>query len=421
MRRVVVTGLGFVTSIGNDKGTVLKNLRELRHGIELFPEFQKDNIPVKLAATIKGFNTSSIQPEDWTGPPDLKLPLSVMRGLSPHVFYSYYAMNQALKEAGLTEEEISNPRTGLYTASSGSTYVMWNHLGKMFEKGVMRCSPTSMIGGIVGTLNFNLTASYHIRGSSVGFASACASSGHALGHAYDQIKQGFQDRMIVVGGEDCTLVNILPFASMRVLSTSTNPDKASRPFDKNRDGFVGTGGAVVAILEEESLAKARGANVYAEMMGWGQGTDGYHPAKPDPEGKGLHDAMSNALKYSGVDPKDIDYINAHATGTFPGDIAELQAIEGIFPHAKYQPAISSTKALTGHGLSLASIMESAFSLLAIKEKFIPGSANIEELDERAKPYNVITETQDKAPRYVLANSSGFGGANVGLIFGQYNG
>lgn len=421
MKRVVITGLGFVTSIGNDQTTVLHNLKHMNHGMEIFPEFVKDDIPVRVVGTVKGFDTNSEQQEDWSGPSGLKLPLSVMRGLSPHVFYAYHSMKQAIQDAGLSEDDVSNTRTGLYTASSGSTHTMWHHLGKMFEKGVMRCSPTHMIGGIVGTLNFNLVASYKIRGSSVGFASACASSGHAMGHAFDQIQQGFQDRMIVVGGEDCTLINILPFAAMRVLSTSTDPSTAARPFDKKRDGFVGTGGSVVLILEEESIARKRGANIYAEMLSWGQGTDGYHPAKPDPQGIGLKDAMQNALNRANLNPSDIDYINAHATGTHPGDIAELEAIGSIFDPKKNQPAISSTKALTGHGLSLASAMEAAFSILSIKEKFMPGSAHITELDDAAKPFNIIQQSQDKTPKYVLSNSSGFGGANVGLVFGQYNG
>ncbi len=416
MRKVVVTGLGFVTSIGNDKATVIDSLCHMKHGIEIFPPFKKDDIPVKLAAPIKGFNTESMDSEDWTYPIQYKLRLDTLRGLSPHGLYAYCAMVQAIQDAGLSEDEISNPKTGLFTASSGSVFMTYNHLNRMFKVGVLRASPQGIISSIVGTLNFNLVAAFKIKGASSGFASACSSSGHALGYAYDEISLGRHDRMFVVGGEDGNFLSIMPFAGMRVLTLSSDPDRASRPFDKNRNGFVGTGGAVVMILEEESIARKRNAEIYAEFTGWGQASDGYHVALSHPEGNGLIQSMERALGSVKLGPKSIDYINAHAPSTLAGDLSEMRALKKVFNKNNSKPAISSTKALTGHALSLASIMEASFSVLAIKENFMPGSAHIETLDPEAKGLNIIKKTLDKTPKHAMSNSSGFGGSNVSLIF-----
>ncbi len=414
MRKVVVTGLGFITSIGNDKATVIENLCELNHGIELFPPFQKDEVPVKVAAPIKEFVTESMDSEDWGYPGQYKLRLDTLRGLSPHGLYAYCAMVQAIEDAGLSVNEISNSKTGLFTASSGSVFMTYNHLNRMFKVGVLRTSPQGIISSIVGTLNFNLVAAFKIKGASSGFASACSSSGHALGYAYDEIALGRQDRMFVVGGEDGNFLSIMPFAGMRVLTLSLDPDRASRPFDKNRDGFVGTGGAVVMVLEEEKTARDRGADIYAEFTGWGQASDGYHVALSHPQGNGLTQSMQRALDSVKLSPRDINYINAHAPSTLAGDLSEIRALKKVFSPNK--PAISSTKALTGHALSLASVMEASFSVLALKEGFIPGSAHIETLDPEAKGLNIIRETREESIKRVMSNSSGFGGANVSLIF-----
>ena len=391
-RRVCVTGLGFVTSIGNDSTTVLSHIKELKHGLSFYPPFLKSSYPIKIAAPVHGFVTDSPDPEDWIAPPKLSITQSQLRTLSPHGLYAFYALYQALEDAQLTPDEISHPKTGLYTASSGSTALLYHHVDCLHKRGITRTSPTGILSSVVGTLNFNLNSAFKIKGSSSGFASACSSSGHALGHAFDEIKQGRQDRMIVVGGEDCSYENFLSFAMMRALSTSDTPHKASRPFDKNRNGFVPTGGATVMILEEESIAKQRNAPIYAEFLGWGQASDGYHPAKPEPNGEGLFAAINNALSYCQLTPKSIDYINAHATSTKTGDTSEIKALNRVFPKELCKPAISSTKALTGHGLSLASIMEAAFCVLCMKENIIPGSAHIEELDEEAKDLNIIQNT-----------------------------
>lgn len=417
MAKVVVTGLGLITSIGNDQETVIDSLRNLKHGFELYEPFQKPNIPVKLAGTVKGFNTESTDPEDWTYPADYKVRREILRGLAPHGLYSYCAMIQAIKDAGLSEAEVSNEDTGLYTASAGSVFLMRHHLNHMHNVGVNRVSPLGIVASIAGTLNFNLVAAFRIVGSSCGFVSACASSGHALGFAYDEIKTGRQKRMFVVGAEDGNLDAILPFACMRALSLSADPDNASKPFDAKRNGFVGTGGGVVMILEDEEVAKARNAKIYAEMVGWRQASDGHNVAISHPEGLGLDRSMRKLLESHKIKPEEIDYINAHATSTQIGDLSEIKALQNIFGDLGDRcPAISSTKALSGHGLSLSSVMEAAFSLLAMRENFIPGSAGIRELDPACEGLNIIQQTEARTPNLILSNSSGFGGANVSLLF-----
>ena len=420
MRNVVITGLGFITSIGNDQHTVLKNLKELKHGIGLHPELQTDDTPSKVAGIIKDFQTLGYDPEDWVYPSDYSVRRETLRGLSPQGLFALCSTFQAIKDAGLSEEEVSNCRTGMFTASAGSPGCLHHHMNRMNERGVMRCYPLAIVASIAGTLSFNLVAAFKILGSSCGFASACASSGHALGYAFDEIALGRQDRMFVVGAEDGNRESIIPFAGMRALTPNADPNKASRPFDKNRDGFVCTGGATTMILEEEETAKKRGATIYGRFKGWAQASDGHNVAISHPEGDGLARAIELALKHTQTGASEIDYVNAHATSTPIGDTSEIRALRRVFnPQSGLTPAISSTKALTGHGLSLASVMEAAFCALALKDGFMPGSSNIETLDPEAEGLNIIRETQDRAPCTILSNSSGFGGANTALIFSQY--
>ncbi|MEX0331343.1 MAG: beta-ketoacyl synthase [Puniceicoccaceae bacterium] len=416
MRNVVVTGIGLVTCLGNDKAEVGAKLRSLQHGFVEYPPFLEDkNIPIRVAAPIPGFETNSTDSEDWTFPGDIRFRLEQLRGLSPNALYAHFALTRAVSDAGLSREDISGPRTGLYTASSGSAALTHHNLARMKRVGPMRCSPLGIVASIAGTLNFNLAAAYAIKGSTCGFVSACASSGHAMGFAYDEIALRRQDRMIVVGAEDFTLETIVPFAGMRVLSVNPDPDSASRPFDRNRDGFVGTGGAVALVLESEELARERGAPIYARYAGWGQATDGYHVAASHPDGEGLARAMELALASTGWRPQEVDYVNAHATSTQAGDVSECRALKSVFKDGA-SPAISSTKALTGHALSLSSIMEASFCLLGMADGFMPGSAHITELDPEAEGLNILRETRQEAPLRLLSNSSGFGGVNVVLAF-----
>lgn len=413
-KNVVITGLGFITSIGNDADSVSDSLIGMKSGIELYAPFADEKIPVKCAGTIKGFDTSSFDPEDWTYPEGYSVRREFLRGFSPHCLYAYCAMMQAVKDAKLTNEDISNPDTGMFTSSAGSTGMLYHHMQRLDKVGVARCHPMAIVQSIVGTLSFNLVSAFKIKGASCGFASACASSAHALGFAFDEISMGRQKRMFVVGGEDGDYRTLLPFFGMRALSPNKDPRTASRPFDKHRDGFVGTGGATVMVLEDEDAAVARGAKIYTRMVGWGQASDGFSVAIPHPEGAGLAEAIRRALDSTDIKPEELDYINAHATSTPIGDTAELKAIGKIFGESP-KVAISSTKAITGHGLSLAGVMEAGFCTLALDRGFMPGSANIEDIDEAAKPFNILRKTSLEAPKRAMSLSSGFGGANVALI------
>lgn len=418
MRNVVVTGIGLVTCLGHEKVAVGERLKSLRHGFERIPEFVDDEkIPVTVAAPVPGFTTHSTDPEDWVFPGEIHFRLEQLKALSPNALYAHFALRRAAADADLPLGDLPDERTGLFTASSGSAAMTHHHLDRMKRVGPLRCSPLGIVASIAGTLNFNLAAAYGIRGSTCGFVSACASSGHALAYAHDEIALDRQDRIVVVGAEDFTPETIVPFSSMRVLSPNPDPDTASRPFDRNRDGFVGTGGAVALVLEEESVARKRGASVYARFAGWGQATDGYHVAASHPDGEGLARAIQSTLRRTGWAPEAVDYVNAHATSTPAGDISECRALKSVFGTTE-GPAISSTKALTGHALSLSSIMEAAFCLLAMDGGFTPGSAHIAQLDPEAEGLRILRESSASAPAKVLSNSSGFGGVNVVLAFEQ---
>ena len=414
MSRVVVTGLGFTTSIGNNRAEVVKSLRECRTGVEIMPELVQANAPVRLAGTVKGFQFPSEDPLDWVLPSSISLPRTHLRTMTPNALYAYAAMQEAIGDAGLDESLISNPDTGLYCASSGCSWLTHATIESLVSRGPGRTSPSIVIAGMPNSLHLNLTARFQIKGASLGFSSACASSAHALGCAYDLIKAGRQKVMFVVGAEDCHIYNVLAFAAVRALSVQTDPSLAPRAFDAARDGFVVSGGGCVLVIEDADHAAARGAKVHAEVSGWGQATDGYDVVAPDPSGNGLARAMENALKDARMQAGSVDYINAHATATLAGDMAELKAVRHVFGASKL-PYVSSTKSLTGHGLSLAGAMEAAFCCLALEEKFTPVSANITQLDPGCEGVPVVTEPIDAQPRVAISNSSGFGGANVSVV------
>ena len=415
MEPVWITGMGLITSIGNDRSSVLTSLREMKHGIENPPMLQVDESPVKVAGTVKEFEVDSSDPEDWIYPQQYRVPRATLRSFSPHVLYSWCALQQAIKDANLTEEDIQHHESGLYTSSGGSMRTIHKHFEKMDQRGVMACNPLAIVASIAGTLTFNLVAALGVRGSSTGLVSACASSGHALGTAIDEIRLGRQKRMLVVGAEDCNFESIVPFCGMRALSLETDPDQASRPFDLKRNGFVGTGGSVCLVLETQSEAERRGVTPYARFLGWGQGSDGHNVAISHPQGRGLQDAMTKALRDAQIGPNDIDYVNAHAPSTSIGDASEMKALKSVFP-APQQVKVSSTKALTGHGLSLSSIMEAAFCCLALKEGFLPGSANVTEPDPELGHLDLLQASSEIQANRIMSNSSGFGGANVSVVF-----
>lgn len=410
--RPVVTGLGFITPIGNDRAAVTASLRAGRHGLSAVEFLANPNLPVKLAGTVRDFSVDSPNCRDWTWPARYDLPRETLRSLAPHGVFACCAVMQALEESGLAGAVADDPRTGLFCASAGSAMLLHHHLAQMHAVAGERGNPMGVVSSIAGTLNFNLGAHFRITGAVCGFVSACASSSHALGYACDEIRLGRLDRVIVIGAEEHNADTLLPFMGMRALSRASDPRLASRPFDAERDGFVGAGGAVALIVESAAAAAKRGARVWAEIAGWAQSADGHSVAMSHPEGAGLRRAMTAALADAGVTPADVDYVNAHATSTPVGDRAEITALQAVFSAAGAHPRISSTKGLTGHPLSMSGVMEAAFCALALADGFIPGNAHLVNPDPACAGLDLPIATLEEPPRVVLNNSSGFGGSNV---------
>ena len=417
--RAVVSGLGFVTSIGNDRAAVTASLRELRSGIERYDFLPGVDLPIKVVGTIKDFDTSALQWTGWRGPEGYHFKREALRGMAPHGLYALCAVEQAIADARLTTAEVTAEETGLFCASAGSPRLMRHYLNEIHDSRGARVPPMGIVSTIAGTLNFNLAAHLGIRGAVAGFVSACASTTQALGYALDEIRLGRLRRVLVVGGEDLNMESLYAFHGMKALSRNPDPARASRPFDRDRDGFVGTGGGVALLLEEAETARLRGAPIYAEVLGWGQSADGTSIASSDPDGRGLAAAMRRALDASGVAPAEIDYVNAHATSTPIGDASEARALHAVFTKAGAHPCVSSTKALTGHGLSLSGVMETGFCAVSIADGFIPGAANLENPDPVCAGLNLPRTTQSSTLRTVLKNSSGFGGSNVCLVLRRW--
>lgn len=415
---VVITGLGFVTSIGTSTSQVLENLRQGRHGFATVALRPGLDLPIKIAGTVEGYTFPSPESREWIFPSHCAISPDEASALPPHGVYAIDAVEQAIAQSQLSPSDLRDPTTGLYAASGGSPFLLRHHLSSYEERGWRRGHPLGVVRSISGTLNFNLVARYGIRGASCGFVSACASSSHALGFAHDEIALGRQDRMLVVGAEECLVENVIPFDAMRALTPSDDPEKACRPFDQKRDGFVVTGGAVAMVLERASLSTAP---ALARMKGWGQASDGYHVASPEPEGRGLQPSMSRALHATKTAPLDVALVNAHATSTQAGDRAEALALQKVFSSDKEgaTPAVVSTKGLTGHGLSLAGVMEAAFTVLSLQHGFIPRNRNLTEPDPACEGLDYPTTLQaDIWPEIALNNSSGFGGANVTHVFAK---
>jgi len=411
----VVTGVGLITPIGNDRASADASLRAGRHGLTPVEFFGNPDLPVKLAGQVKDFQVDSPSWRDWTYPESYDFPKEVLRGLAPHGLYAICAVEQALRDAGLTPADIAgDPETGLYCASAGSAMLLHHNLAAMRAVRGLRGNPLGVVSSIAGTLNFNLAAHYRITGAVCGFVSACASSSHALGYALDDLRLGRLRRAIVVGAEELNAESLLPFAHMRALSRQADPRLASRPFDRDRDGFVGAGGAAVLILEHPDLRRDRPA--LAEARGWGQAADGHSVAAPHPEGAGLMLAMQRALKDARLGPADIDHVSAHATSTPVGDSAEAAALGRMFGAGGLRPPVTATKALTGHGLSLAGIMQAAFGVLSIAGRFMPGNPHLVTPSPDCGNLELPRAALDQAPRTVLSNSCGFGGSNVSLVF-----
>ncbi len=405
MKRIVVTGLGIVSSIGNNRDEVVDALKNGRSGISFAEDYQELGFRSHVRGAI------DIDVNEF-------IDRKVKRFMGDGAAFNYIAMQQAIADAGLEENEISNVRTGLVMGSGGpSTSNLVEAADILRSKGVKRVGPYMVPRTMSSTNTACLATPFKIKGVNYTISSACATSAHCIGHAMELIQLGKQDVVFAGGGEEVHWTMSVLFDAMGALSSKYNdtPETASRPYDESRDGFVISGGGGVLVIEELEHAKARGAKIYAELTGYGATSDGYDMVQPS--GEGAVRCMQQAMATVNA---PIDYINAHGTSTPVGDMKELEALKEVFGEGNV-PAVSSTKSLTGHALGAAGVNEAIYSLLMMEEGFLSASANINQLDPNAEGVPIVTERQDDVTlNTIMSNSFGFGGTNATLIFQRYN-
>ncbi|TAL85251.1 MAG: beta-ketoacyl-ACP synthase I [Rhodanobacter sp.] len=401
MRRVVVTGMGIVSCLGNALDTVSEALRELRSGISMAPEYAARG----LRSHVVGVPTI-----DLTAVIDRKL----KRFMGDAAAYAYVAMRDAIADAGLSIEQICHPRSGVIAGSGGGSPRWQIETADLLrEKGVRKVGPYMVPRTMCSTVSATLATGFGIRGLSYSISAACATSAHCIGAAADMIRHGMQDVMFAGGGEEEHWGMTAEFDAMGALSSNHNetPSTASRPYDSSRDGFVIAGGGGMLVLEDYEYAKARGAHIHAELVGYGVTSDGADMVAPS--GEGAVRCMQMAMRDVAA---PIDYLNTHGTATPMGDIVELRAAREVFGDAV--PPLSSTKALTGHSLGAASVHEAIYSLLMLRDGFMAGSAHIAQLDPLAEGFPILRETRAAKLATVMSNSFGFGGTNGSLVFAR---
>ncbi len=403
MRRVVVTGIGVVSCLGNDKDSVLQSLREGRSGIRFNPEYAEMGMRSQVSAR------TDIDLKE-------RIDRKFLRFLGEGAAYGHVSMEQAIADAGLEKDEISGERIGIVMGSGGgSPKDQLDSFDVMRERGIRRVGPYRVPRTMSSSVSACLATAFRIKGVNYTISSACATSAHCIGHAAELIQMNKQDLVFAGGSEEehWTLAHM--FDAMGALSTNYNdsPEKASRAFDRDRDGFVIGGGGGALVIEELEHARARGARIYAELTGYAATSDGYDMVAPSGEGGAR--AMRMALH--GLEG-GVDYINTHGTSTPVGDVSELNAIREVF--GEEIPAINSTKSLSGHALGAAGVHEAIFSLLMMENDFIAESINIDTLDEQAEGLPILRERRDDAGlNRILSNSFGFGGTNACLVFDRY--
>ena len=400
MKRVVVTGIGIVSCLGNNQKEVCESLMNTKSGISFAEEYKEHNLKSNVH-----------------GKPNIKLEDHVdrkaLRFMGSGSAYNYVAMKEAIKDSGLKDNEISNISTGMVMGSGGpSIENVILAADKTREKNPKKMGPFIVPRTMASTASATLAVPFKIKGVNYTISSACATSGHCIGNAMELIQFGKQKIIFAGGSDEIHFAMTAMFDAMTALSSkyNDNPQKASRPYDKTRDGFVIAGGAGVLVLEEMEYAKARGAKIYAELTGYGATSDGFDMVAPS--GEGATRCMNIALKTT---RNKIDYINAHGTSTPVGDITELKAIQNAFKDKI--PKISSTKSLSGHPLGAASVHEAIYSIIMMKNNFIAASANVNEMDEEAKKFPIVTKVEKNVKlNSVMSNSFGFGGTNATLVF-----
>lgn len=404
MKRVVITGMGIVSCIGNDLDTVLTALKEGKSGIRFNESYAEQGFRSQISGS------ANIDLAEY-------IDRKQLRFMGDAAGFSYVAMQQAIAHAGLSESEVSNERAGIIMGSGGaSTRSVVESADIIRTKGVKRAGPYRVTQTMGSTTSACLATPFKIKGVNYSISSACATSAHCIGNAMELIQLGKQDVVFAGGGEEehWTLTGL--FDAMGALSTKYNdtPEKASRPYDADRDGFVIGGGGGCLVVESLDHALARGATIYAELVGYGATSDGYDMVAPS--GEGAARCMRMAMASSDL---PIDYINSHGTSTPVGDVAELSAVKAVF--GDNVPAIASTKSLTGHSLGATGVQEAIYSLLMMKHGFISASANIDTLDEKAVGMSIVEQMREAELNSIMSNSFGFGGTNATLIFNRYNG
>ena len=401
MRKVVITGLGIVSCIGNNKDEVLKSLLNTKSGIVFSEDQKKYNFRSQVAGKIKNLNL------------DEHIDRKQKRFMGEGSAFSFIALKEAIKESGLEEKDISNEKTGIVMGSGGPSIKNVVYAVDTTRRSApKRMGPYIVPRTMASTCSATLAVPFKIKGVNYSISSACSTSAHCIGNGMELIQLGKQDIVFAGGGEELDWALSAMFDAMPALSSKYNstPQKASKPYDANRDGFVIAGGGGAIVLEEYEHAKARGAKIYAELTGYGATSDGYDMVQPS--GEGATRCMNMALKTT---RNKVDYINTHGTSTPVGDLKELEAIKETFK--ENIPKISSTKSLTGHSLGATGVQEAIYCLLMMKNKFISASANIENMDEKAKSFPIVTKIEkDKELNSVMSNSFGFGGTNATLVF-----
>ncbi|HHE4876906.1 beta-ketoacyl-ACP synthase I [Morganella morganii] len=402
MKRAVITGLGIISSIGNNREEVLASLREGRSGITFSEEFKEIGMRSQVWGNVK---------LDTAGLIDRK----TARFMSDASVYAYLSMEQAIADSGLTEEQVSHYRTGVVAGSGGgSPRTQAIAADGMRAKGLRGVGPYLVPRAMASGVSANLATPFKIKGVNYSISSACSTSAHCIGHAVELIQLGKQDVVFAGGGEELCWEMSCEFDAMGALSTKYNetPDKASRTYDQGRDGFVIAGGGGMVVVEELEHALVRGAHIYGEVVGYGATSDGADMVAPS--GEGAVRCMQMAMH--GLDTP-VDYINTHGTSTPVGDTKELEAIREVF--GDHTPALSATKAMTGHSLGAAGVHEAIYSLLMLEHGFIAPSINVENLDEKAEGMAIITEPTERKLTTVMSNSFGFGGTNATLVMRKY--
>ncbi|TDM54794.1 beta-ketoacyl-ACP synthase I [Aliivibrio fischeri] len=401
MKRAVITGMGIVSSIGNNAEEVLESLKAGKSGINFSEQFAEKGLRSNVWGDLK------MNPADH-------IDRKKMRFMGDAAAFAYISMEQAVADSGLTEDQVSNERTGIVAGSGGASSLnQVNAVDILREKGVKRVGPYMVPRTMASTVSACLATPFKIKGVNYSMSSACATSAHCIGHAVELIQLGKQDVMFAGGGEELDWSLTMMFDAMGALSSKYNdtPEKASRTYDVDRDGFVISGGGGMLVIEELEHALARGAKIYGEIVGYGATSDGYDMVAPSGEG------AVRCMKMAMQNVDSVDYVNTHGTSTPVGDAKELGAIQEVF--GANSPAISATKAMTGHALGAAGVHEAIYSTLMLEHGFIAPSINVETLDPAAEGLDIVTEKRDQALNTVMSNSFGFGGTNATLVIKKY--